>query len=89
MPGVIIETALHKFHRAVSHAFNARYDDLFHSLSAPDRRAAELIGVLPGKIAARRAGARSSRNSDEDRVLMKFFVALVLNDLIQEVSKST
>lgn len=56
---------------------------------------AELVGVVPGYLVKLRQGHRGARSgaagaavtadSEKERIARRFFAAMVLNDLIQEV----
>ncbi|GFR45961.1 hypothetical protein Agub_g7430, partial [Astrephomene gubernaculifera] len=70
------------------------YFHWFEKLSKVDARVAELVGVVPAFLVRLRQGHRGSRagaggaasaDAEKERIARRFFAAMVLNDLIQEV----
>ncbi|KXZ52413.1 hypothetical protein GPECTOR_9g457 [Gonium pectorale] len=70
------------------------YFHWFEKLSKVDARVAELVGVVPGYLVKLRQGHRGARgagggaasaDAEKERIARRFFAAMVLNDLIQEV----
>ncbi|GIL88385.1 hypothetical protein Vretifemale_16356, partial [Volvox reticuliferus] len=70
------------------------YFHWFEKLSRVDARVAELVGVVPAYLVKLRQGHRGARggpgaaagaDAEKERIARRFFAAMVLNDLIQEV----
>lgn len=68
-----------------------RYYDMYNRLSEAERRVAEFVGVRPKYImdqhmgSIRRSGAQSEAMKETDRVARRFYQAMILNDLVQEM----